>query len=264
MKTKFLKKLKICNKIFLIFVLALFFANSWIYTKAAEEKGCENGEDICIQDCEWAFSGQCVVKTTKIEEDGKDIIRVTEVPIVEEGEDEDGRVTDKYTDNEGNEYYRIGTVNIDEQVTSISEWKTPEEYEQALNDLNSPEGSWNELEDSEGDNNFIYTLLQPLPQEGEDLQENVTLEEYLTWVYKFVLALAGFLAVMMIVIGGVEYIISGANENMRGEAKKRISNAIWGLVMALAAYLVLYTINPSLVDFENNKFFEEEETIPEE
>src|SRR3989338_4759725 len=104
---------------------------------------------------------------------------------------------------------------------------------------------------------FTYTLLQSLPKEGTDLSENVTLEEYLTWAFRFVLALAGFLAVMMIVIGGVEYIISGASEAMRGEAKKRIENAIWGLVMALVSYLVLYTINPSLVDFEDNCFFKD-------
>ena len=68
----------------------------------------------------------------------------------------------------------------------------------------------------------------------------------------------------MIVIGGVEYIISGASESMRGEAKKRIENAIWGLVMALVSYLVLYTINPSLVDFNNNQFFKEKTTTSSE
>jgi len=117
--------------------------------------------------------------------------------------------------------------------------------------------------DGESDNSggkFIYTLLQPLPKEGDDLSENVTLEEYLTWAFRFALALAGFLAVMMIVIGGVEWIISGASEAMRGEAKKRIENAIWGLVMALVSYLVLYTINPNLVDFKNNSFLNDETT----
>ena len=117
--------------------------------------------------------------------------------------------------------------------------------------------------DGEGDSSgkkFIYTLLQPLPQEGEDLKENVTLKQYLTWAFRFTLALAGFLAVMMIVIGGVEYIISGANEGMRSEAHKRISNAIYGLILALVSYLVLYTINPNLVDFKNNSFLNGETT----
>src|SRR3989338_1929071 len=143
----------------------------------------------------------------------------------------------------------VTTKEIEEDVTNIDEWKTSEEYEKALEDLNSPEGTWdeNQLEDSGNGDKFTYTLLQSLPKEGPDLEENVTLEEYLTWAFRFILALAGFLAVMMIVIGGVEYIISGASESMRGEAKKRIENAIWGLVMALVSYLVLYTINPSLV-----------------
>ena len=120
--------------------------------------------------------------------------------------------------------------------------------------------------DGEGDSSgkkFIYTLLQSLPQEGEDLKENVTLKQYLTWAFRFTLALAGFLAVMMIVIGGVEYIISGANEGMRSEAHKRISNAIYGLILALVSYLVLYTINPNLVDFKNNSFLNGETTSSE-
>ena len=124
------------------------------------------------------------------------------------------------------------------------------------------EGSTYEYKADSG--KFTYTLLQSLPREGPDLEKNVTLKEYLTWAFRFALALAGFLAVMMIVIGGVEWIISGASEAMRGEAKKRIENAIWGLVMALVSYLVLYTINPSLVDFESNQFFKGNETTNSE
>lgn len=133
--------------------------------------------------------------------------------------------------------------------------------------VKAQEGNWEKGEKTEIKNTntidsgkFTYTLLQPLPQEGPNLQENVTLKQYLTWAFRFALALAGFLAVMMIVIGGVEYIISGANEATRSDAKKRINNAISGLILALVSYLVLYTINPSLVDFENNKFFKEKTT----
>ena len=117
-----------------------------------------------------------------------------------------------------------------------------------------------EYKDSTDGDKFTYTLLQELPKEGGNLKENVTLKDYLTWAFRFVLALAGFLAVMMIVIGGVEYIISGASEASRSDAKKRINNAISGLVLALVSYLVLYTINPSLVDFENNQFLKEKTT----
>ena len=106
-------------------------------------------------------------------------------------------------------------------------------------------------------------FLQPLPSSNGPLTKDVTIERYLTWAFRFTLALAGFLAVMMIVIGGVEYIISGANEGMRSEAHKRISNAIYGLILALVSYLVLYTINPNLVDFKNNSFLNGETTSSE-
>ena len=121
--------------------------------------------------------------------------------------------------------------------------------------------------DGEGDSSgekFTYTLLQPLPSADGPLTKDVTIEQYLTWAFRFTLALAGFLAVMMIVIGGVEYIISGANEGMRSEAHKRISNAIYGLILALVSYLVLYTINPNLVDFKNNSFLNKETTTSSE
>ena len=260
MKTVFSKKtIKILTVAILgVFVLTLFFVFSRVYAETTE-----------IKNCDWSLSGQCVVTTKEFEEDGKKITRTMEIPMSNEDEiDADGRVTDKYTDSDGKEYYRTGTADINEKVTftNVNDWKTSEEYNKALDDINSPGGTFNknQLEDGGSGEKFTYTLLQSLPKEGTDLSENVTLEQYLTWAFRFVLALAGFLAVMMIVIGGVEYIISGASESMRGEAKKRIENAIWGLVMALVSYLVLYTINPSLVNFEDNQFFKTEETTNSE
>ena len=167
--------------------------------------------------------------------------------------------------------------NLEEQLDMSSRAKSTTEIEQPSPDNDQENSGINDIfeDPSKGkviDNKskdysgerFTYTLLQPLPQEGKDLQENVTLKQYLTWAFRFALALAGFLAVMMIVIGGVEWIISGANEASRSDAKKRINSAISGLVLALVSYLVLYTINPSLVDFKNNQFFKEKETTNSE
>ena len=258
MKKFFAKKtIKILTAaIFGVFVLVLFFAISHVYAETTR-----------IEKCDWSLSGQCVVTIKEFKEDGKKITRVMEIPMSNEDEiDAEGRVKDEYTDSDGKKYYRMGTADIHEKVTftNINDWKTSEEYEKALNNLNSPGGTFNknQLEDSGSGGKFIFTLLQPLPIAGGYLKDgkNVTLKDYLTWAYKFVLALTGFLAVMMIVIGGVEWIISGASESMRSEAKKHINGAITGLIIALVAYLVLYTINPSLVDFESNWFFKEKET----
>ena len=157
-------------------------------------------------------------------------------------------------------------------LDELEEENQGEEY-----DPNSYEGKAQEILNRETENiyenseykgstsggKYIYTLLQPLPSSNGPLTKDVTIERYLTWAFRFTLALAGFLAVMMIVIGGVEYIISGANEGMRSEAHKRISNAIYGLILALVSYLVLYTINPNLVDFKNNSFLNGETTSSE-
>lgn len=153
-----------------------------------------------------------------------------------------GEVSEYFTDKSGQQWYATGTVNSKNEITSLSGFKKGEKVK---------------LENGNGGNSFTFTLLQPLPVEGGFLKDskNVTLKDYLTWAYKFVLALTGFLAVMMIVIGGVEWVISGASESMRSEAKKHINGAITGLIIALVAYLVLYTINPSLVNFEDNWFF---------
>lgn len=93
-----------------------------------------------------------------------------------------------------------------------------------------------------------YELLAPLPGEGlADETVEVGFSDYLSWIFKFALLAAAFLAVIQITIGGVQYTIGGASESARSDAKKRIEQAIWGLLLALAAVLILYTINPDLV-----------------
>lgn len=163
-------------------------------------------------------------------------------------------LTESYYDDNGDIQTQSGSVSYDDNGQLKDNWGGA--------DGGNFEGSTYSYSNS-GSEKFTYTLLQELPKEGGNLKTNVTLKEYLTWAFRFVLALAGFLAVMMIVIGGVEYIISGANEASRSDAKKRINNAISGLVLALVSYLVLYTINPSLVDFNNNQFFKEKTTNSE-
>lgn len=86
-----------------------------------------------------------------------------------------------------------------------------------------------------------YTLLQPLPGKGTEVSG---LSDYLSWLFKFALAAAAFLAVLQIVIGGIQIIAGGASETARSNAKKRIQDAIWGLLLAFGAVLVLETISP--------------------
>lgn len=67
-------------------------------------------------------------------------------------------------------------------------------------------------------------------------------------VFTLLIALAGGLAVIMIVIGGFQYLSTDAVSG-KSEGKERIQNAILGLLLAIASYMILNTLNPQILDF---------------
>lgn len=73
--------------------------------------------------------------------------------------------------------------------------------------------------------------------------------EFIQWIYKYGIVVAGILAVMMIIKAGFDWIISGGNQEMVSGAHKKIGNAMMGLFLAVMAYFVLNLINPYLVNF---------------
>lgn len=54
-------------------------------------------------------------------------------------------------------------------------------------------------------------------------------------VLEMLLRLAGFVAVIMIIIAGVSYIFASGNPEKAASARKRIYNALIGLIIALVA-----------------------------
>ena len=56
------------------------------------------------------------------------------------------------------------------------------------------------------------------------------------------------MAVIMIVIGGIEYLSTDSMFGKEG-GKEKIKNAVWGLILAIGAYAILNTISPRLVNF---------------
>lgn len=95
-----------------------------------------------------------------------------------------------------------------------------------------------------------YTYLAPLSDEKtfNPDQENA-LSKYINFVVKIAIGIAAVLAVIMIVMGGIQYMTSELISS-KEEGKKRITNAILGLLIALGAYLILYTINPNLLKLD--------------
>lgn len=90
-----------------------------------------------------------------------------------------------------------------------------------------------------------YEMLQPLPNVTAGDANNFG--SYLSKIYILGIGLAGVLAVLVIVIGGIQYIGSGMSPSGKTDAKEKITNAILGLLLALISWLILNTIDPNLV-----------------
>ena len=93
-----------------------------------------------------------------------------------------------------------------------------------------------------------YQLLEPLPLDGSGGNvSSISFNQYVSYGYQFVIVLAGVAAVVMIVWGGFDYILTEAVTG-KAEGKKKIRNALIGLLLALGSYAILNTINPNLVN----------------
>ncbi|MBU1612965.1 pilin, partial [Patescibacteria group bacterium] len=74
------------------------------------------------------------------------------------------------------------------------------------------------------------------------------LGEYITTVYNYVLTIASILAVIVIILAGVQWAVSGGSGDQINSAKKRITGALVGLLIAFLSYAILNTLNPNLVN----------------
>lgn len=73
---------------------------------------------------------------------------------------------------------------------------------------------------------------------------------YVSGVYTFLIGFSLTIAIVMLMIGGVQYVI-GAGTGDAKKAKGRIQNAIVGFVLLLFVYVILYTVNPQLTVFNS-------------
>lgn len=91
-----------------------------------------------------------------------------------------------------------------------------------------------------------YTLQTPLG--------NITtiedIADYISKFYNFLIGFAAILAVVMIMVGGVLWMMAGGSPERVSNAKSFITSALIGLILALSSYLLLQTINPRLVKLE--------------
>jgi len=71
-------------------------------------------------------------------------------------------------------------------------------------------------------------------------------KELIIKILNVLLTVAGLIAVLFIIIGGFQYILSGANEELAERGKKTLQNAIIGIVIIILAYVIVNVINTAL------------------
>jgi len=72
--------------------------------------------------------------------------------------------------------------------------------------------------------------------------------EFIKFMFRYAIMAAGVVAVVTVVIAGMQWTISGGNAEKISSAKKRIGGAMMGLFLAIMGYSVLNFINPYLVN----------------
>lgn len=77
------------------------------------------------------------------------------------------------------------------------------------------------------------------------------LGEYINALYGWSLAAGALIAVVMLMLGGLQYVLSRGKSKYIEKAKTRITNAITGLVLLLAAYNIAFLIDPSTVKLKS-------------
>ncbi len=79
------------------------------------------------------------------------------------------------------------------------------------------------------------------------------LGEYIKAAYRYGIAAAGIIAVVIIINAGFLWVRSAGSAEVITAQKSAIEKAVIGLIVSVASYTILYFINPNLTKFDNLK-----------
>lgn len=97
----------------------------------------------------------------------------------------------------------------------------------------------------------LSTEKKTLNQEVDRYYYAKDLGTYLAGFYKFFVGIVGILAAVMILYAGVQWVLAAGNQTRIQGAKNIIFSAVIGIVIAFTSYLLLYLLNPALINYDN-------------
>ena len=77
---------------------------------------------------------------------------------------------------------------------------------------------------------------------------STTFPQYVKYLFNLAIRIMGIVALGVLVWAGFLYLTSGGDVNQKEQAKEKIGGAFLGLFVFLFSYLILYTINPKLLE----------------
>lgn len=87
---------------------------------------------------------------------------------------------------------------------------------------------------------LVVAKIGVLAQGGtEDVYQIQDLEGIISRLLGLVIPIVGVLLLMMLIVGGFQYITSGGEAEQANKAKKTLTYAIFGLLVVLGAWLII-------------------------
>ena len=98
------------------------------------------------------------------------------------------------------------------------------------------------------DSVYSYEVLAPIPG---IIEKETSLPTYIPAIIQLMIGLSAITAVVMIVLGGVQYISTDAFQG-KEDGKNRIKNALYGLLLIAFSFILLNEVNPKLLELNLN------------
>jgi len=95
--------------------------------------------------------------------------------------------------------------------------------------------------------NSIKTTLN---SDGESYAVEIPwISEYIIGIYNYGLSIAGILAAIILMAGGLLWLVSAGDVSKITQAKELITGSVTGLIILMSSYMILFTVNPELTIF---------------
>lgn len=78
------------------------------------------------------------------------------------------------------------------------------------------------------------------------INENTTAAQFVVYLFSLAISIGAFVAVIMMIMAGIEWITSTGNPSKIESAKGKIANTLFGVAVLIGCYIVLNTINSQL------------------